>query len=173
MMLEGASRPTPRERRNTIAGVSLGGGPDAGRRTDRERRAPAAHRDGPGRQLGRIVERLELERQLDVVAAREQRRLGRELHDGIGQTLLENALEHAHADRIDLRLHQADGVLTLEIRDDGRGMEGHPRNAEGAGLRIMRHRAAICGAGLEVSSGPNQGTVVCCRLRLLRGNAAR
>jgi signal transduction histidine kinase len=223
-----------------------------------------------GTQLGRVVERLELERQLDVVAAREQRRLGRELHDGIGQTLLGarislealreevpeqaarrldrivqslrdaheqvrgisrglstldveagklpqmleeltrraemdaveahfetageldlrddttathlfhiaqqavgNALEHAHADRIDLRLHQADGVLTLEIRDDGRGMEGHPRNAEGAGLRIMRHRAAICGAGLEVSSGPNQGTVVCCRLRLLRGNAAR
>jgi signal transduction histidine kinase len=126
-----------------------------------------------GTQLGRVVERLELERQLDVVAAREQRRLGRELHDGIGQTLLENALEHAHADRIDLRLHQADGVLTLEIRDDGRGMEGHPRNAEGAGLRIMRHRAAICGAGLEVSSGPNQGTVVRCRLRLLRGNAAR
>lgn len=57
-----------------------------------------------GTQVGRVVERREVEREIADIAIREQRNIGRELHDGLGQQLagLEMIARNLHR-RLDLR----------------------------------------------------------------------
>ena len=56
---------------------------------------------------------------------------------------------HADATHVELSLtRQPDGVL-LRIADDGRGIDGA---AEGAGIRGMRERAILIGAGLQIAA---------------------
>jgi signal transduction histidine kinase len=78
----------------------------------------------------------------------------------IAQEALRNAVEHAKANQIAVRL----GAFGLEVRDDGVGMESRPER-EGAGLRIMRQRAALIGAALSVESSRGAGTCIRCSLR--------
>jgi two-component system nitrate/nitrite sensor histidine kinase NarX len=81
----------------------------------------------------------------------------------IVQEALLNALYHAQATRIDLRLGcQADQV-TISVQDDGRGFDPEAVQNNGGGhfgLSIMRARAARIGADLSVSSQPGHGTRV-------------
>ncbi|MET8028707.1 sensor histidine kinase [Streptomyces avermitilis] len=79
----------------------------------------------------------------------------------VAQEGLTNTARHAGADRAELRLHRvADGVELL-VRDNGTGVGRAP---EGAGIRGMRERALLIGAGLSVEPGPDRGTDI--RLRL-------
>jgi two-component system sensor histidine kinase UhpB len=55
----------------------------------------------------------------------------------------------------------------MEVRDDGHGFD--PGRDAGAGLRGMRERALLVGAGLAVESRHGRGTAV--RLTLGRGAA--
>jgi two-component system sensor histidine kinase UhpB len=75
----------------------------------------------------------------------------------VAQEGLTNVARHAQAREAWLTLEQRDGGVTLEVRDDGCGFE--PTATGGAGLRGMRERALLIGAGLEVESGAG-GTVV-------------
>jgi signal transduction histidine kinase len=73
-----------------------------------------------------------------------------------------NAARHAQAGRIDLRAGLEDGMLVLEVRDDGVGI---PADAGGgSGLWIMQHRANVIGATLDIRRGAKGGTVVRCTL---------
>jgi PAS domain S-box-containing protein len=73
-----------------------------------------------------------------------------------------NAARHAQATRIDLRAVQQDGMLVLEVHDDGVGI---PEDAGGgSGLWIMQHRANVVGATLDISGRAEGGTVVRCVL---------
>jgi signal transduction histidine kinase len=80
----------------------------------------------------------------------------------IAQEALHNALRHAGASRIDVKMVTDKGTVVLEVRDDGAGFE--PRSAEGAGRRLgltsMRERARSAGGRLDVASGPGRGTTV-------------
>jgi signal transduction histidine kinase len=84
----------------------------------------------------------------------------------IAQEAIANAVHHAEADHLRVRLKAADGGLTLSVTDDGRGFStttdfssmGH------FGLVGMRERAAEIGAELTISSGAS-GTIVCARVR--------
>jgi signal transduction histidine kinase len=62
-----------------------------------------------------------------------------------------------------VRLAQADGTLTFEVSDDGRGFDpaivGH-----GTGLQGIGDRLASLGGELEVRSAPGEGTTVAGRL---------
>lgn len=78
-----------------------------------------------------------------------------------------NALKHAEAQRIKVSVSLADGGLTFEVSDDGRGFEPWPeRNPEGPGmgLRSMRERVELLGGTLVVEPCRGGGTRVLGRL---------
>ncbi|WP_436759012.1 histidine kinase [Streptosporangium sp. V21-05] len=69
-----------------------------------------------------------------------------------------NALKHAGASRIEVRLAWSGGRLRATVSDDGRGFE---RGAPGrGGLGALADRLAALGGGLDVSSAPGEGTLV-------------
>ncbi|MBI1914684.1 MAG: PAS domain-containing protein [Planctomycetes bacterium] len=63
------------------------------------------------------------------------------------------------------------GEVRLEVRDNGVGMPDNLEQAKGMGVRIMRYRAALIGASLQISAGGapatagRGGTVVICIIR--------
>ena len=56
----------------------------------------------------------------------------------------------------------ANDRLLLTIQDDGSGFELSGVNHSGMGIRIMRYRARVIGATLDLKSLPGQGTQVTC-----------
>lgn len=79
----------------------------------------------------------------------------------IVQEAITNALKHAQAEHIDVSADWSGALLSVSIRDDGRGIDS---NAEpGRGLSSMRARAQVIGAELEVAQ-MTPGT--CVRLTL-------
>lgn len=79
----------------------------------------------------------------------------------IAQEAVNNAVKHARATSIRLRLARKGAQLALEIADDGSGLP--PKSeGKGAGLGLMRHRAGLIGAGLTLKSRRGGGLVVTC-----------
>jgi signal transduction histidine kinase len=83
----------------------------------------------------------------------------------IAQEALHNAIQHADASEIAVRLTRYPDRLRMTVTDDGQGIpngtdlrrfvaEGH------FGLAGMRERAAMIGGHLDVQSAPDYGTVV-------------
>jgi len=56
----------------------------------------------------------------------------------------------------------------LTITDDGVGFSEPSPDESGIGIRIMRHRASVVGASLDIRRGERGGTVVTCSLRQAR-----
>ena len=73
-----------------------------------------------------------------------------------------NAARHACAKQIDISMHRDDGRLVLIVKDDGHGFQQNEPNHLGYGLDIMRYRANIIGAELDVQSLKDRGTMVKC-----------
>jgi len=83
-----------------------------------------------------------------------------ELHQ-IAQEALNNALKHAHASEVQVRLHFSDAVTCLEVQDDGVGFELAAAQAGGGlGLPGMAERAQKIGGRLRIESERGQGTKV-------------
>lgn len=83
----------------------------------------------------------------------------------IAQEAVNNAVKHAKATRIVIRLSGDGDAVTLEVQDDGVGLpEPLPKGA-GMGLRIMGYRAAMIHASFAVRRGGEGGTWVTCTLR--------
>jgi PAS domain S-box-containing protein len=80
----------------------------------------------------------------------------------IAQEACTNALKHAKARNLVVRLRFADAAILLQIEDDGIGIS--PGAREGLGRRIMRNRASVIGAKLTIEPAQPQGTVVTCAL---------
>jgi PAS domain S-box-containing protein len=83
----------------------------------------------------------------------------------IAQEAFANALRHAQAKVIDIALEVRTESIRIEIRDDGRGMDGDVPGTGGFGIRTMRYRAAMIGAQLQVSRRGSGGTSVICECR--------
>jgi two-component system sensor histidine kinase UhpB len=69
----------------------------------------------------------------------------------VAQEGLTNAVRHAHASTINLRLSTDGARVRLAVADDGRGLA--PETVEAAGIRGMRERALLVQGRLELQSG--------------------
>jgi signal transduction histidine kinase len=68
---------------------------------------------------------------------------------------LTNAAKHAHASKVDVRVHTEDAMLRLLIRDDG---DGGADTAKGSGLTGLMDRIQAHGGTMAISSPIGQGT---------------
>jgi signal transduction histidine kinase len=82
----------------------------------------------------------------------------------IAQEAVTNSVRHAQAKTITIGVDGDTGTTRLRVADDGVGIP-LPEPRDGAGLQIMRHRAASIGASLTIERATSGGTVVTCTLR--------
>jgi signal transduction histidine kinase len=83
----------------------------------------------------------------------------------VGQEAIRNAIQHAQAQQILLRLSVIPHEATLTVEDDGHGFVVPPRLGELArhdhfGLIGLAERVAWSGGRFEIQSHPGQGTIV-------------
>ncbi|HUC85970.1 MAG TPA: ATP-binding protein, partial [Candidatus Acidoferrales bacterium] len=71
-----------------------------------------------------------------------------------------NAVRHGKATQVNIAITGARERFTLEIQDNGRGFRLPLTDPSGMGIRIMRYRARVIGATLNLKSEPNQGTQI-------------
>jgi signal transduction histidine kinase len=77
----------------------------------------------------------------------------------IAQEAISNAIRHGTAKHIAVTLNANE----FSIVDDGSGIPPDATRSGGMGLKIMRYRASLLGATLDVRPGERGGTVVSCR----------
>jgi signal transduction histidine kinase len=117
---------------------------------------PSSLDDGLGPALRRLATTVPLPVELDVCPE--------PLPDDIATTAyyvaseaVSNAIKHAGADSIAVRVARDSGRLQVSVRDDGRGGASPHR---GSGLAGLTDRVAAAGGALQVRSAPGRGTLV-------------
>jgi signal transduction histidine kinase len=131
-----------------------------------ELRPPDLERDGLGGVLRKHVEMLarleqrEIDLELSGDLASDPARDGEVLR--IAQEALQNALRHAEASYVAVRLHAADGRIDLEVEDDGVGFDLYADGLRSRrlGLTSMEERAQRLGGKLTIHTAYHRGTVV-------------
>ena len=79
----------------------------------------------------------------------------------ISQEALTNIARHSNATEVTVSLTAADGLLTLTIEDNGRGLPAQPvPTRQSLGLTGMRARARECGGVLEINTGQRNGLTI-------------
>jgi two-component system sensor histidine kinase UhpB len=79
----------------------------------------------------------------------------------IAQEALTNAIRHARASSVQVRLRRAPGSVTLEVRDDGVGLGAAPsQDGEHLGMFGMRERARLLGGTFVATPVSPRGTLV-------------
>lgn len=86
----------------------------------------------------------------------------------IAQEALTNAIRHARATTVQVRLRRADGCVALEVRDDGVGIAAvaASRAGEHLGMFGMRERARLLGGEFHATPTSPRGTLVQVRIPL-------
>ncbi|MEA2531755.1 MAG: hypothetical protein QOG89_3399 [Thermomicrobiales bacterium] len=78
----------------------------------------------------------------------------------VAQEALHNAVRHARAERVALRLGATADGLALEVADDGIGFDPTAAHPGRVGMRSMRERVERLGGTLSIDSEPGRGTRV-------------
>lgn len=76
----------------------------------------------------------------------------------VAQEGIANAVRHADARHIELRLEKRDGRVELTVADDGRGFDEATSAGHGLGLVVMRERIRELGGSIVIRSEPGHGT---------------
>ena len=118
-----------------------------------------ANRLGAG--VDAFVSRLDLPVNVDVLSERLPRDMEASAYFIVAEALT-NVVKHARATRATVWAALDDGVLTLEVRDDGVG----GANPEGHGLVGIADRVDAMGGRLRIDSTDGDGTVLTARLPL-------
>jgi signal transduction histidine kinase len=95
----------------------------------------------------------------------------------IVQEAMTNAVRHAHASAVTVRLAHRDSYLTLQVADDGEGfdlqaLESSDLHMKGLGLQGMRERVSILGGEFHLKTGLGQSTVITVRVPMPEGATA-
>jgi two-component system sensor histidine kinase UhpB len=90
------------------------------------------------------------------------------------QEALTNAAKHSGAPEVEVALRRTATMVTVEVRDQGRGFTvgSEPDETHGFGLRGLRDRMQLFGGQLVVVSAPGRGTVVRAEVQLLPADEA-
>jgi PAS domain S-box-containing protein len=80
----------------------------------------------------------------------------------IVQEALLNAVNHGQATSVLMTLEAEGDRLKLSVQDNGSGFDAARKDRSGMGIRIMRYRAKVVGATLDLESRINQGTLITC-----------
>jgi signal transduction histidine kinase len=81
------------------------------------------------------------------------------------QESLTNVARHAQATKVWVSLSEEEGVVMLEVEDDGVGfLPARLAERHSLGILGMRERVAVFGGEIEISGVPGQGTVVMVRM---------
>ncbi len=85
----------------------------------------------------------------------------------IAQEAINNAVKHGKAKKIVIRLARNNsGVIQLTVTDWGKGFPKRaPSNGGGMGLQIMKYRANMIGATLDIQNSENKSVRVVCTLK--------
>ncbi len=78
----------------------------------------------------------------------------------IVQEALHNAIKHAKPNLLSVQAVFNDHKLQLTICDDGTGFDTTSTNSFGSGLRNMKARSKLVGAGWQLTSNAQQGTCI-------------
>jgi signal transduction histidine kinase len=108
-----------------------------------------------------VVARLDVPVSVDVPAERLPAEIEASAYFIVAESLT-NVMKHARAASAAVRAAIQDGVLQVEVRDDGIG----GADPEGHGLMGMSDRVSAFGGRLEIQSGPGRGTLVAATLPL-------
>jgi signal transduction histidine kinase len=74
---------------------------------------------------------------------------------------LVNAARHADARQVTVKLTEANGMVRLQVQDDGQGFGLSDLSKPGVrGLKLMQQRIERMGGQLEIDSSPGEGTTV-------------
>jgi PAS domain S-box-containing protein len=79
----------------------------------------------------------------------------------IAQEALTNTARHSRATAVGIYLSVTKSRFSLRITDDGVGVGDAARSGSGMGLKIMKYRAGMIGAKIEIGPNDPHGTVVC------------
>jgi two-component system, LuxR family, sensor kinase FixL len=80
----------------------------------------------------------------------------------IVQEALLNAVNHGKAASVIVTLAAEGERLKLTVQDNGTGFQRSDERRSGMGIRIMRYRAKVIGATLDLQSQVNHGTQIMC-----------
>jgi signal transduction histidine kinase len=84
------------------------------------------------------------------------------------QESLTNIGKYAEAKQAEISLHNFDGYVTVEVKDNGKGFKVGSVGAGSHGLAGMRHRVEAAGGRLTVTSGEGEGTRISAVLPKMR-----
>jgi signal transduction histidine kinase len=90
----------------------------------------------------------------------------------IFQEILTNVARHAKAERVWVNLESQEGMVVLEVEDNGVGIASDAvSQPQALGLLGMRERAAIFGGHVEISGIHGKGTTVIVRMPINENSA--
>ena len=83
----------------------------------------------------------------------------------IAQEAINNAIRHGKASTVVVTLTRQKSEARLVVVDNGIGLPKKAMNDSGMGLQIMKYRAGMIGATLDIRSASGSGTTVICGFR--------
>lgn len=83
----------------------------------------------------------------------------------ICQEAVNNAVKHADARQILIKLFSSENNIVLTVKDDGIGIPDIKVRNKGIGLRTMKYRASMINALFEVKKDQPGGTIIICKVR--------
>lgn len=82
----------------------------------------------------------------------------------IAQEAVSNAVKHGKATEVFVTLSVDDSAIALKVEDNGRAYQEKSEESGGMGSHIIRHRAELIGAALDIRCGAEGGAVLTCFL---------
>jgi len=86
----------------------------------------------------------------------------------ITQEALNNIIKHAQADEVVVYLHANNGIISLEIVDNGVGFDlAAAEKSGGMGLKSMQERASQINGDFTINTAPDQGTTIQVQVKMV------